>query len=133
MPAMANISINDGKATPIAHVFAVETSQNGTSPATWYNRIATTIANGWESLSCLVRRSPKGSNGANLVEYVIELPTVELVAGVNTITRTQKVKISFYLSPLGLTAERKDLRTLAYNLLGNSTVQASIDDLQGHF
>lgn len=126
MPAIGNISINDGKATPVAHVFSPTDSSGG--KAELHNRAPALIA-AWESLKVAVLRA-LGKTASHQVSIDLELPTYATVEGVDTVVRTQKFRGTFYLSQQGSAAERKDLRVLVMNALANASIVAAIENVE---
>jgi hypothetical protein len=126
MPALGNIAINDGKATPVTHTFA-PVSTNG-ELAQLANR-APSIPKGYETLAVRVRK-PGSAQGAYQVETTLVFPVVQTVNGVDTVVRTSKAVITLHLSQDSTTADRKDIRVLLANLLQNSTIATAIENLE---
>jgi len=126
MPAIGNVSINDGESTPVAHVFTPVNTEGG--KALLENR-NTTVAAGSETLTVEVRRIP-GSTTSDQVHLELTLPSVATVNGVAQVVRSQKAKLSFYVSKQGSQQERKNQRVLLANALQNASIAAAIDNIE---
>lgn len=124
MPALAAITILDGKASPASHVFGPDNGQSDKLPASWFNRAAT-IMSGMESLTVNLFRSKTNKAAAIIQNVELIVPVVVNVAGVDTVVRSSKFKGAFYYAPDSSAAERKDLIVLVKNLFGNATFVTS--------
>lgn len=124
MPAMGNIVINDG--VPAAHTFAPVDATGGTAELA--DRSATLPA-AWKIMRISVVK-PQGKNGSHQVVVEIEDPTSATIDGVDTVVRTQKAKVFFYLSQQGLLAERKNLQAFVKNALGHATLTSVIENIE---
>lgn len=134
MPAIANIVVNDGKATPVAHTFEPATAS--ADRATWEDRFATQYI-GYNKLVMNLTR-PKGpSKVANRNIYLdlrLETPVLETTgtndAGLTpapTVAYRPMAEVRFTLPDRSLESERKDLRVMLTNCFGNSQVIAAIE------
>lgn len=115
--AMSNVSINDGKAVPVAHVFVPQSGQLGSQPAVWYNKIASFSSLAWERLTGLVKLAPK-PKGDHQMSIQIHQPKVVIVDGQEVLRGT----ISSYqtiVCPAELATEEnlKDIKALAANAM----------------
>lgn len=126
MPAIAAISINDGKATPVAHVFSPVTTDGST--AEWANRAAS-MPQGFEGLKVNVRK-PQSPTGAYRIDIEMSFPVLATVNGVETVVRTSKFTGTYYSSAIGPEADRKDHRVLLSNLFGSSAMASIIEKLE---
>lgn len=126
MPAIGNIVINDGKATPVAHTFAPVTTDG--SAAQLANRAAS-IPRGFEKLNVEVRK-PQSTTGSYRVQMDMEFPVVATVDGVEQVVRTSKASLVLNISQDSSTAERKDIRVLIANALQNTLVAQAIENLE---
>lgn len=133
MAAIANIVINDGQATPVAHTFYPQASD----PDAVYRESLSGIAligNG--TLKATVKLSA-AAEGLNRVRLVLALPALETVTAQNSagytaapkVAYTNTVSMDFILPNRGTAAQRKDLRVLASNLLLNAQVVDIIENL----
>jgi hypothetical protein len=79
MSAQANVVINDGKTTPVAHTFVPKgaRSANGKDVALWRDQ-ASGVAAGYLSLT--EQHSKTNANGIEKFRFVIEVPTLEQAA-----------------------------------------------------
>lgn len=130
MPQMAIITINDGKTTPVAHVFSPQTT-NGTD-ATFMNRAALTPA-GYESLSINVRGPGGSKTAAHRVTGSITLPVMGVVNGQDVVTKVSKFDYAFSLSQASTLQDRKDLRVLAANLLSSAIFASVVENTEPMF
>lgn len=133
MAQIANITINDGKATPLAHLFT-PTNING-PVATLHERIASGLAIGYPHISIAVKAA-EGFEGVNRVTVSLRVPQMEILSGnANGYTPAPKVayfdagKAEFLLPGRSTVANRKDLRVMMINLLQNAIVIDSVDNL----
>lgn len=134
MPQIASISINDGQATPVSHVFNPIMSV----PPTWRrNGVSGQAAIAQERL--LVQTVlAKSVNGVNRVQCELVVPVVEVPAGGTStgytappaIAHEMRVKVEFFYHQRSTKDGRKDVRTLLLNLLQNSQFAAANDDLE---
>lgn len=79
MSAQANIVINDGQATPVAHTFnpkGAKTSVEGRDVALWKDQ---TPANAEGYLIITEQHTPPNGNRIEKFRWVIEVPTLETV------------------------------------------------------
>lgn len=130
MSAIANIVINDGKATPVAHTFTPVQS----SPFAMYRESLSTlplIGNG------IVELRSTAQGDLNKMKIVLSLPVLETQTGANAqgytaapkVAYTNKVNMEFFLPARGTGDQRKDLRVLASNLLLNAQIVDAIDNV----
>lgn len=129
MSAIAPISVNDGKATPVAHVFTPVTTDGST--AKWSNRVAS-IPKGFETLEITVR-APVGASAAYRVIGSLTLPTVAAVDGQDTVVRSNKLDFAMNLSQMSTAQDRKDAVTLLKNLLADPTVVAAVMNVEPYY
>ena len=129
MPTMAALSVNDGQTTPVAHTFAVGTT-NG-AVATWYEKLAG-IALGYFRLDYEVRRA-KTPSAADRAIITLVMPSVADVAGVTTKVRASSAKVEFNFAQSATQQEKKDLVAYITNTLGTAAVKAAIADLEPYF
>lgn len=134
MAQIASITINDGQATPVAHVFNPVQSvpptfrRNGVSGQS-------VIAQERLLIKTLLANTVKG---VNKVQIEMVVPVVEVPAGgaatgyvaPPAIAHELRVKMEFYFHQRSEKVGRKDLRVMAANLLQNALVASAIDDLE---
>lgn len=128
MPAIGNLTINDGQSTPVAHTFGVVTTTGNESR--WADR-----SGGKPAGYILVNSRQKDpSNGARnyRMQFEIVLPTVatDPTTGKDYIARTGRCNVEFVLPESSVLQERKDLLAYAKNLLAQSLVTSVVQDLE---
>lgn len=129
MPAASPISINDGKATPVAHVFnPVEVSGLET---VFVNR-ASGILGAEEVLRYTVSR-PKSATGAYRVVGSLTRPIVQTVNGVDTVVRQNKTNFDFNFARDSTLAERTDDTALIMNLFANSSFRGAVQNAEAYW
>lgn len=126
MPAIAAISINDGQSTPVSHTFSPVTT-NG-AKAEWADRSPASPA-GFLGISHEVRR-PATASAAQRVIIGFNIPVMETVNGVATVTRFSSAKLEMNFANLSTEQERKDLLAYVKNFLTNASVATSVTDLE---
>lgn len=134
MTAVAQISVNDGETSPVAHAF--DPAGILLDTANYENRISGILV-GYELLSIRVVRT-KNPNGYSRVVLKYVLPTLETTAG-NTGSGIQAapmvafndfVDITYRTHARSITQGRKNARLLSANLLGHAAVVAAWDKLE---
>lgn len=134
MPQISAITLNDGQASPIAHVFNPVIS----SPPTYRrNGVSGQAAIANERLHLQTVLS-KAANGVNRVQVELVIPVVETPAGGSAsgyvappaVAHELKFKGEFFFHQRSDKQGRKDLRTLAANLLLSAVLASMADDLE---
>lgn len=138
MPQAANIVINDGAATPVAHTFApLGKDEKGVF---WFEQVAPAPTNplGAKRIGVSLSRPTNGNRLTGDARAVVSLwhPTLETLgtnaAGIVPPPTTAYVcsdRQSFTLPERSTQQERKDTRVLMKNLLDNALVISMIDQL----
>lgn len=127
MATFADLIINDGLATPVAHTFKVKLNDKGIS--TWEDRVGG-IPVGYLLVKVQTNDTPVVRN----VTIDIVCPVLAAISGANAqgFTPAQKVDYSnrskhqFWLSQRSTTAQRVDLWAYARNILDNATIKSVI-------
>jgi len=141
MPSAANVTINDGSATPVAYTFApIQKDEKG---VIWFEQVTPSPTNllGAYRLSYKQVRGASQSDprlsGVGTCVYALWLPTLETVgtsdSGITpppTVAYRDVARLAFDLPERGTSAERKNLRAFAFNLLQNAVAVQNIDNLQ---
>jgi hypothetical protein len=141
MPAIANVVINDGATTPVAHTFTPLGKDD--KGVYWFEQSTPAPANplgakrlGYKQDRVLDSNS-KQLTGNSRVILTLALPTLEVLGNSGTgITPPpskayeEKARIEFTLSERSLLQERKDTRVLFSNFLQHAMVISAIDSLQ---
>lgn len=125
MPQAANIVINDGKATPVAHTFV---PSKVSDLVVTYNGPGSTLATREQ---IVVTRREATAAVAGKVQIKLVQPIEQTVDGQVVLNYQDMCSLEFVVAPKSTNAIRKDLRTLAANLLQNAQIAAMIDDGDG--
>lgn len=137
MAQIATISINDGAATPVAHVFNPIQS---VPPTFRRNSVAGQSVVAQERL-LIQTILAKTVNGVNKVQFELVIPVAEVPAGgaatgyvaPPAVAHEMRCKMEFFFHQRSEKQGRKDLRTLISNLMLNAQVVSAIDDLEQPF
>lgn len=129
MANLADIILNDGAATPVAHTFKVKMNDGGVSR---FEDRAAGIPVGY---GILIVKTEETTN-VRKVTLELRIPTLEAVAGANSagftpaaqVAYTTRVKTEFFLPQRGTTAERKNILAFLSNGLSNTTIKSIITD-----
>lgn len=131
MSAIAAITIADGKATPVNHVFnPIESGM-----ASMYRTSDSTLPLIGQEIARVVQK--KVNPQVQSVTVALDLPALETATDANASGYTaapkvgyvNRVTMTFMLPIRGTAAQRTDLRVLAKNLLANAQVVDAIDNL----
>lgn len=126
MSALANITINDGQATPVAHTFTV--TEHGKGFATYRETGVSSLL-----AACVItvlNVKTKLNSGLEKYRIKIMLPAMEVVTGSNSSGYTAAPKLAYslqstqeFIIPLRATdAQRKDIRAYTAAITSNSQV-----------
>lgn len=145
MPTAANIVLADAQATPVNHTF-VPIGRDAKDPSIfWYeDQSAANAIGNWRVNISIRRPSPNVKAGESsktrsykvvvgLYEPVLETVSNNTVSGIApapTIAYTPKVLCTLDLPERSTLQNRKDLRKMVANLLGDAQVVAVIESLQ---
>lgn len=122
------LSINDGKATPVAHVFGADQIQNGGDPTVFVNRANTNGPNFWERLLILAKLAPANRpKQYHTVKTDITLPIAGTVNGLPAVLGNIRVVMTVLADQAVATdANMKDALALQKNLLSDATIIAQM-------
>lgn len=132
MAAIAPISVLDGKATPVAHVY----NPVRVDPATYRNNSDTSVpALAQESLVLSLSDATSSSDGVQRAKVSLAIPVLEVPNGGTGSGYVAPPKVAFilryngeYILPNRATgAQKKDLRVLSMNTCANAQVIAMIE------
>lgn len=135
MAAIANIVINDGKSTPVAHTFApVTIDQAGV--AKWADRVGG-ISIGFPTISYSLKNPNQGSRAYKLVAKV-SLPVLEQTSpstatGIQpapTVAYNLLANIELVLPERSTLADRKDLFAFVKNALANAIFTNGVENFE---
>lgn len=121
-----SISINDGKSTPVAHVFTQDAQQNGQDPAEFVNRANANGPSFWERLRAWLTLAPKASM-PHVVKVKLSRPIAGTVNG-NPAVLGKHEAILTLLIDQSVANESDVLDTVALmaNFLDNTTVRGQM-------
>lgn len=136
MAAIANIVINDGKATPVAHTFAPVTSSDPNGVAVWTDR-ATGIAVGFPVITMKLRSPSKGSRNYKLTSKV-KLPVLNVTSpstgtGIQplpSVAYNIEANIEFVMPQASLLADRKDFFAFVKNFMANAVWTSAVENYE---
>lgn len=117
MPAQAAITINDGQATPVAHVFNPDGAFRGSDNkviGNWVDR-SPAVKVGYLT----IREQHAPANGSNLekIRWVIERPTTETLSGAAAPSRAyaNTIVVEAWIHDRATVAELSDMVAFAKN------------------
>lgn len=136
MTVFANVVLNDGKETPVAHTFKTKSNDNRTT--VWEDRVAG-VPIGYPRMVL----TTQDTDIIRKVAINFSIPTLEAVSGANAsgFTPPQKVayvhrcELVFKLPQRGTEQERKDILAYVKNFLSSAAVAADVvvlgDEISG--
>lgn len=132
MPAIGQITIYDGQATPVAHVF----NPIQTSPAVFKENSAGLPQIG-EPEIIATSKLARGADAVNRVKLTLRLPYLEETSGATSggyvappkLAFHDQVTVEFLMPVRSDSSQRKDLRVMLIDLLGEAQVVNMVDDL----
>lgn len=142
MPAFADITINDGQGTPVAHTFK-PTEITGDGVAIYHDR-SSGIAIGYNRVALSMKMpsaagAGMASEAKNRVirkKITIDCPTMESTSAATgtgitpapTVAYVDRVVVEFLSPERNTLQNRKDIHAYAKNLLAHATVTSLIQD-----
>lgn len=126
MPAISDISLNDGAASPVAHTFGVVSATN--AKGEWAERSSGKL-NGYFRLYHEVKE-PVGPKGAYRIAIGLQVPIIETVGGVQVVTRYSSLLCTLNFAQDSTAAERKDLHAYLANFLGVAAVKTASEKVE---
>ena len=142
MANQANITINDGQATPAAVTFTTAgvkfDAKSDKIIGTWVDN-STGIAIGRRLLRAMFGNFAKQHNSNGVIEevYDVEIPVLETVAGsteagyaaVPKVAYIVRSQVKVWLPTRSTVQNRKDILALTKNYLANAVVTSGVQDL----
>jgi hypothetical protein len=136
MPARANISVNDGEGTPVAHVFVPD--GDVTDQVARYSNRNTSVPAASEILTIGVRKSsasasdvqtPGRTVSPNVCELKIKYPATftDSGTGLTLVDYIDEMITSFKRHPRSSDQRGKNLRTMTANLLAAGAVVTVVE------
>lgn len=125
-----SISVNDGKATPVAHVFGQDREQNGNTPGLFVNRATTDGPMSWETIESQSKVAQKSSD-SHLSRFVLTRPFIGTKDGAPYVIGKHKVFVTI-TSDQAVSGEDAiaDSTALMANWLANATIKTAVKKLQ---
>lgn len=124
------ITVNDGKATPVAHVFSLDRDQQGNSPALFVNRATTDGPISWETIESLARVASKNGD-AHLTRHVLNRPFIGTKDGAPYVVGRHKGFVTVTSDPTVSGEDNlADTYAMLANWLANAAVKAAGKKLQ---
>jgi hypothetical protein len=128
MPAIGNITINDGATTPVAHTFGVVSTDG--KIASYADR-----SGGVPAEFPLIKVSssvPAGTQRFYRVVLSVSMPkaATDPQTGKSYIARQTQCRLEFTLPETGVLQERKDILAYSKNLLALAMVTSLVQDLE---
>lgn len=131
MAQLAPISIEDGKATPVTHVFSPVGKPNGAD----FDLLVAPPADGrpefQEELRLKLSKNGNGSPYRAKVSMLV--PVTKTVDGDTVLDFQNRVDIEFIMNPKSTTAARKDVLALIRNALSDSLITSMVEGLEHPF
>lgn len=126
MPAIADITVFDGAATPVSHTLKAisVTSEKGVVEALWREGLASVPTEAQISATVRLRKLP---SGVTQVDARVNVPVMESVSGANAAGYTAAPKVAYvdtlsltgYAHPRSTVTSRRLARQIMANLLSN--------------
>lgn len=135
MTTFANIVLNDGQGTPVAHTFApVKIDSKGVS---WHADRSGGIPLGYPTLSLSVKEPTKTSRNfrlfAKIVSPTLEVTSPSTASGIQpapTLAYNLTANLEFIMHERASLQERKNLNAYAKNFLAHATWTAAVENLE---
>lgn len=133
MAAFADMTLNDGQATPVAHTFKARRIDGIVAK---YQDISGGIAIGYPQVTISSREPVNGSDNFKVTAKVI-LPVLEAISGSSyagivaspTLAYNLTFNAEFILPSRSTLPVRKDILAYAKNLISNAVLTAVVQDL----
>lgn len=127
MPAQANISILDGAATPVAHVFAPKGArmQGGRNVALWRDETQPMMASKWTIDEV---HTPSQGKSPEKFRWVLKLPTsvTDNSTGQVSVPRFQQAEIQVFLTPDATPEEVNHMQAIAKSFVSSPYFQDAV-------
>lgn len=121
-----SISINDGKGTPVAHVFSQDAQQNGQDPAEFVNRSNANGPSYWERLRGWMTLGAKASQ-PHVVKVKLSRPIAGTVEGNPAVLGKHEAILTLLIDQrVAAESDVLDTVVLMANLLDNATVRGQM-------
>lgn len=128
MPALTNIAIADGAATPVTHTYT-PAGITGVV-ATWKERLGVGIAKFFPYITGQLKEPTGGSQVYRVKFSIVQPRSVTGTDGVVKEDYRNSANIEYIFNERATEQERKDLRVLVGNLQLNATVVTMVEKLE---
>lgn len=130
MPAIADLVLADGLATPVNHTFSVKSIVGVT--ASFEDRVSG-VQVGYGKLT---QQTSQSKNGIRRVKLAFSIPVLEAVSGSNAtgftpaakVAYSTEVDVEFRISERAIVQNRKDIVAFLKNALSNANIASIIID-----
>lgn len=142
MPARANIVVNDGQATPVAHTF--NPAENGDNDL--FEDKSGGIPIGFPTIVTRFQRPAPGaaasvSNRVYRIKTTVSWPTLESTSASTgtgippapTVAYVNRCVMEWIHPERSTLANRKDARAIVYNLLANTDYKKVVEELDPYY
>lgn len=127
MSSAIAITVNDGKATPVAHTYTPVQNPGGDG-FTFFDAAIGIPAYEWKIWSKL---KMGGVNASSSTSVGTIMPVTKLVDGITVQDHVNSAKTEFTFAPNATAAERADLYATQINALNNALIREQARDLKG--
>jgi hypothetical protein len=134
MAIMANVTLADGQATPVNHIFGPQGTKDGI--ATYYDRSGG-IAIGYPRVTFKLDEAtasrPNNKLTLRVVRPVLEVTAPSTATGIQpapTLAYNLVADVTFVLPQRSTLAERNDILAYAKNLLANGIVTSAVQNYE---
>lgn len=125
MAQASSVVLPDGQASPANVTFTPESVTPALSVLT--DRSAAFSA-GFRRLK-VSSTFANGKSDVNRSKFTIDMPVVQSVNGVQTVTHTLRANVEYIVPSIATDAQRKDLHAFVRNGLANALIQGAMRDL----
>lgn len=121
-----SLSINDGKGTPVAHIFTQDAQQNGIDPAVLVNRSNANGPSFWERISSWVTLAAK-ANKPHVVKFKMTRPIPGTLNGNPAVMGKHEAILTLLIDQaVGAESDVLDSVTLIANMAANATIKSQV-------
>lgn len=132
MPAIGNVTINDGQATPLAHTFTAITPQSGTTPSLWSD-LSVAVEEQRPTLSAVVRKASGNSKRSKAIQTIV-VPLVRTDTNGNaSAVDYMSFRIEGTIPSIATDVEKKNAWAYAKNFFSTTIVSQAVIDGQQQF
>lgn len=128
MATRANIVVNDGASTPVAHTYNPLGKPAGSEYEFYVERVSGKPE--FQSEIRIKTQQPSKSGQPYKVLVTLIQPKTVNVSGIDTLDRQSRIDLTFTVGSKSVTQDRKDLRIMLANLLVNSQIVGIVDNLE---